>query len=152
MTAGGGPVQVTAPWTQDQVDSLNSYQVSGAFHPFTGNNDLLPLGENDVLVADVDGWHSTVDPGYRQTWAWGWMADWSWKELAVWPPTPKRRDEELWDLIGNARVVIWFCPKRDDDQHSDFDKGKPTVEWSTDDDTKKMTPVCLVCGETGEPR
>lgn len=73
--------QVHAPWTEDQVASLNAYQVSGVFHPFTGNNDLLPFGVDDVLVAQEDGWHSTADASYRQTWAWGWMADWSWRSL-----------------------------------------------------------------------
>ncbi len=75
------PAQVHAPWTEDQVASLNAYQVSGVFHSFTGNNDLLPSGEDDVLVAQEDGWRSIVDAGYRQTWAWAWMADWSWNQL-----------------------------------------------------------------------
>ncbi len=80
--------QVHAPWDEDQVASLNAYQASGVFHPFTGNNDLLPWGEDDVLVAQEDGWHSTVDASYRQMWAWGWMADWSWRELVhQWPPS-----------------------------------------------------------------
>lgn len=76
--------QVEAPWNDDQVQSLNAYQASGAFHPFTGRNDLLPMGQDDVLVAAVEGWRSEVDPTYRQNWAWAWMADWSWKSMGFW--------------------------------------------------------------------
>lgn len=68
-----------APWTDDQVESLNAYQRSGAFHPFTGRNELAPEGADDVLIATPEGWRSERDPEYRQTWAWRWMADWSWK-------------------------------------------------------------------------
>ena len=71
---------IKAPFTPDQVESLNAYQKSGVFHPFTGNNDLLPDGEDDILVAEQDGWHSLVDPNYTQDWAHSWMADWSWKK------------------------------------------------------------------------
>lgn len=84
--------QVHAPWTSDQVESLKAYQVSGVFHPFTGNNDLLPVGQDDVLVATPDGWRSDADPSYKQTWAWEWMADWSWLTL----------DQEIADWIENV--------------------------------------------------
>jgi hypothetical protein len=73
---------VTAPWSEEQVRSLNDYQVSGVFHPFTGNNDLLPLG-HDLLVATPDGWVSQIDPSYRQDWAWAWMADRSWESMRI---------------------------------------------------------------------
>jgi hypothetical protein len=72
--------QITAPWTQDQVDSINGFQQSGVMHPFTGHNDLLPMGQDDILVATVDGLQSTVKPEYHQTWVWSYMADWSWKK------------------------------------------------------------------------
>lgn len=75
--------QVHAPWDDDQVGSLNAYQVSGVFHPFTGNNDLLPVGQDDVLVATTEGWRSDADPSYKQTWAWEWMADWSWQTIGL---------------------------------------------------------------------
>lgn len=73
--------KVTAPWTAEQVASLNDYQASGVMHPFTGRNDLAPDREDDVLVATPDGWISTLDPEYRQTWAWRWMADRGWESL-----------------------------------------------------------------------
>ncbi len=72
-----------APWTNDEVASLNAYQESGFFHPFTGRNDLLPRGKDDILVATNDGWISKVDPELSQTWAHAWMADWSWKDTST---------------------------------------------------------------------
>ena len=74
--------KVNAPFTPDQVKSLNEYQESGVMHPFTGNNDILPGMEEDILVAEEDGWHSLHDPEYFQDWAHHWMADWSWKQLS----------------------------------------------------------------------
>ena len=71
--------RVHAPFTKDQVDSLNAYQKSGIFHQFTGNNNLLPEGEDDILVANREGWYSLNDPNYTQSWAYPFMADWSWK-------------------------------------------------------------------------
>jgi hypothetical protein len=65
---------VRAPFTEDQVASLNAFQESGAFHPFTCGTD----GCRGLLVATGEGWHC---PGcdYRQLSAWAWMADWSWR-------------------------------------------------------------------------
>jgi hypothetical protein len=76
--------EIKAPFTPDQVNSLNEFQKSGVMHPFTGNNDMLPDDEQDILVAAEDGWHSLNDPNYFQDWAHDWMADWSWKELEDW--------------------------------------------------------------------
>lgn len=59
-----------APWSDEQVRSLNDYQVSGFMHEFT-----CRCGE--VLVAMPDGW--TCDCGYTQQWAHRWMADDSWR-------------------------------------------------------------------------
>jgi hypothetical protein len=72
---------VEAPFTEDQINSLNEFQKSRVMHPFTGGNELLPGNEEDILVAKEDGWISLNDPDYHQNWAWSWMADWSWKEL-----------------------------------------------------------------------
>jgi hypothetical protein len=93
-----------APFTSEQVESLNAYQVSGVMHPFTCGNDdckrcefeievdsiLAPLVGQEVgtifkatdtcvLIATENGW---VCPScdYTQTWAWKWMADFSWKK------------------------------------------------------------------------
>jgi hypothetical protein len=70
--------QIQAPFTEDQVNSLNEYQPSGVFHPFTCGGDKC---RND-LVATKEGW-VCPDPecDYTQDWAWNWMADWSWKKM-----------------------------------------------------------------------
>lgn len=90
-----------APFTDDQVESLNGYQKSGVFHPFTGRNDLAPDGQDDVLVATTDGWISELDETYRQNWAWSWMADWSWKEAT-------------WFSLGDPRQVFGRLPEQPD--------------------------------------
>lgn len=70
------------PFTLDQAASLNAYQASGSFHPFTCGNDLCPGtgGEHAVLVAGEDGWHCPACT-YTQDWAHEAMADWQWKEF-----------------------------------------------------------------------
>ena len=67
--------QIHAPFNQDQVASLNAFQQSGAFHPFT-----CAKGSH-TLVATPEGWTCPQDD-YTQDWAHDFMSDWSWKELA----------------------------------------------------------------------
>lgn len=72
--------QVHIPFTPDQVASLNAYQTSNLFHPFTCGNDRC---HGIRLIAAVDGWHcakQTCD--YHQLWAHAWMADWSWRGVS----------------------------------------------------------------------
>jgi hypothetical protein len=69
----------TAPWTDDQVASLNGYQRSGVMHPLTGGRG--PDGAETVLTATTDGWVERVGGPVVQAWAHGFMADWSWKSL-----------------------------------------------------------------------
>lgn len=59
--------KITAPWTQDQVDMLNTAQATGWLHPFTcpGENKVCPKRE---LTATVDGWVCACGR-YRQEWA-----------------------------------------------------------------------------------
>lgn len=77
MTLG----KIEAPFTADQVASLNAYQISGFFHPFTcGADDCHGIR----LIAAGNGWHcasQTCD--YRQSWAHEFMADWSWNGGAM---------------------------------------------------------------------
>lgn len=72
------PGFVRAPFTADQVASLNGYQQSGMFHEFTCGNGACP-GTQEVLVAAGDGWHCP-ECGYTQDWAHAMMADWSWRD------------------------------------------------------------------------
>jgi hypothetical protein len=83
------PAKVEAPFTADQVASLNAAQRSGALHPFTCANrsdgNHQHHGDDDLgqLVATPDGWRCE-DCDYTQAWAWRWMADGSW---ATWTST-----------------------------------------------------------------
>jgi hypothetical protein len=65
---------VFAPWSIDQVASLNAYQASGHFHPFTCDRGA------HVLVATPQGWICPQDD-YTQAWAHDFMLDWSWRDL-----------------------------------------------------------------------
>ena len=70
--------QIEAPWTPDQVKSLNEYQQSGKFHPFTCS---CGYGSH-ALVAHKAGWTCPVcskeGRAYTQNWCWDWMANWTW--------------------------------------------------------------------------
>jgi hypothetical protein len=63
----------TAPFTPAEVATLNEYQQSGVWHPFTCGNALC----GRELIATEAEW---VCPGcsYTQDWAYTWMADGSW--------------------------------------------------------------------------
>lgn len=74
-------------FSEAEVASLNAYQKSGFFHPFTCGN---PDHEEHVnLVAAEQGWYcpAMVDENneeycdYTQTWAHDFMKDWSWRRL-----------------------------------------------------------------------
>lgn len=79
---------VYAPFTDDQVNSLNAYQVAGVMHPFTCGNrsersHVWRDGDGDLglLMATPAGW-TCPQCDYTQDWAHGFMADWSWRS---WP-------------------------------------------------------------------
>ncbi len=66
---------VYAPFTEDQVASINAYQKSGVFHPFTcGCGDCRA-----VLRANTHGMVCDACHGWTQKWVHKFMADWSWK-------------------------------------------------------------------------
>lgn len=67
---------VHAPWSADQVASLNAYQSSGVFHPYTCGKRCNGEG---VLTATPGGWACPAC-GYRQGWVLAWMADWRWRK------------------------------------------------------------------------
>lgn len=77
--------QVTAPFTNEQVENLNGYQRSGVFHEFTCGNDfcLGVDGHKAVLVATNDGWECPAGCGYTQDWAHEAMADGRWRRDSV---------------------------------------------------------------------
>lgn len=78
-----------APWTADEVASLNGYQDSAttrpaqyAMPPFTCANRKLHGSKPPRLLATVIGW-MCMAPGcdFTQDWAHPMMADWSWQDL-----------------------------------------------------------------------
>jgi hypothetical protein len=71
--------RVDAPFTEEQVKSLNGYQQFGQMHPFTCGNDSC---HHVSLVATKDGWDCPQCHKHKQTWCHNFMADGSWKE---WP-------------------------------------------------------------------
>jgi len=101
---------VKAPWTEEHVRSLNGYQQSGSFHPFTcgacrdrmGIRKPCPAPTTDgvctlcgghgvvfddhLLEATQAGW---VCPtcSYTQDWAWEWMLNGAWEDFRL--PTRK---------------------------------------------------------------
>lgn len=64
-----------APFTPEQVESLNGFQKCGCVHPFTCGGDKC----RSDLVATEEGW---VCPNcdYTQNWAHEFMADGSWRQ------------------------------------------------------------------------
>jgi len=73
-----------APFSPSQVESINLYQRSGAFHPFTcanrGDSPHRTTTDKGVLVADETGLFCP-DCDYEQTWVHGWMADGRWAKM-----------------------------------------------------------------------
>ena len=67
--------RLAAPWTDDQVASLNAYQNAGYVHPFTHGD-----GADQVdLIATPSGWIAKEGGPVVQDWAHSFMADWSWR-------------------------------------------------------------------------
>lgn len=67
-----------APWTAEQVESLNAFQNHGMFHPFTGKRK--PNGDKTVLIATPEGWRETPEGPVVQTWAHDFMENGEWKK------------------------------------------------------------------------
>lgn len=65
---------VKAPWSEEQVDTLNRLQTSGVLHPFTCRRRGEHEVDNDILVAAVDGW-ACPSCDYTQDWAYDHMLD-----------------------------------------------------------------------------
>ena len=68
-------VQITAPFTTDQVRSLNAYQRAKVMHPFT-----CTVHSDTPLIAREDGWICPTC-AYRQKWAHEFMGNWKWREM-----------------------------------------------------------------------
>lgn len=94
------PEKVVAPFTPDQVASLNGFQESGVFHPFTCGGEHC---RND-LVAKEDGWHCPASScEYEQDWAHDFMANWSWLSSYLLQRTRQ--------LSGDTLQKVWELTK-----------------------------------------
>jgi hypothetical protein len=71
------PAILYAPWTPEQIQSLNDYQVCGIMHEYTCGSETC----RQALVAKQDGW-SCPACDYEQAWALEAHADGSWREPA----------------------------------------------------------------------
>lgn len=87
ITVSFAPADAKAPWTTEQVVSLNGYQRARVMHPFTCGNrgdarHAQVNSEFDVLVATVNGW---ICPfcDWKQDWAHDFMANGAWREIPV---------------------------------------------------------------------
>ena len=63
-----------APFTDNEVESLNQFQNCGFMHPFTSEN-------SEILIATKDGWVEKEGGPVVQNWAHKWMTNWVWKDL-----------------------------------------------------------------------
>lgn len=82
---------IEAPWTENQVATLNAFQRSGVAHPFTCERDHTL---HQTLIAESDGWHCPdPDCSFTQDWAMSIMAD---------PETLER--------LIRTRVVLYHTP------------------------------------------
>lgn len=75
--------KIRAPWTIQQVDTLNRFQREAGMHPFTCGHEH-PAHPNAILEATTNGWRCYVlDCEYTQDWAHAFMAD-----PDAWPSFP----------------------------------------------------------------
>lgn len=70
--------KVYAPFDEEQVKSINSFQREGMMHPFTCGSISEHDGE-DILIAFVDGLYCPMCD-YTQDWVHDFMANGTWKK------------------------------------------------------------------------
>lgn len=111
--AGSEPRIARAPFTDDQVASLNAHQESEYVHPYTCGagfcHDRDVIGEGFPLAADREGLHCIGGFGcdYRQDWVHAWSADWSWRKMERQEQGHRRRDarKALRKLRRHMRIL-----------------------------------------------
>lgn len=100
-------MRVSAPFSADQVASLNGYQSSGVFHEFTCGSEDCPA-DQATLIAAEDGWHCPAC-SYTQDWAHHFMADGSWRDFAGIVVTVDG-GEPVKGEIGEREAPVCICP------------------------------------------
>lgn len=84
-TLGDYMAMIKAPWTQEQVDALQTFQIADCLHPFTCPNDHGD--EARRLIPTLDGWICRAC-SYTQDWAHDFM-------LETWAGHPAIPESEL---------------------------------------------------------
>lgn len=103
---------IRAPFTKEQVDSLNGFQRSGIVHPFTCGTEECRAD----LVATKDGWICDYCHLHKQDWAHDFMADGSWKQSLSWQNqldeqierSKEKYKPSLWTRF--FRWLLFLCP------------------------------------------
>jgi len=117
---------IYAPFTTEQVKSLNDFQQSGYFHPFTCGNENCRAD----LIATEFGW---VCPAceYTQKWAHEFMTNNEWKIHSVLSQVLKEKKMNPAEILCsvyemNSVICIWFATregfqsaKHDDEEDED---------------------------------
>lgn len=73
------------PYTSAEVKSINGFQESRVFHPFTCPNDAHDPDE--VILEATKAGMRCPKCEYTQDWVWHWMADGGWE--TIWGPDLK---------------------------------------------------------------
>lgn len=104
-----GEGQVFAPFTPDQVESLNACQRLSGLHPFTCPHDRA------MLAAQSTGWVCTMERcTFTQNWAWSYMADGTWRcdePLFAGRPLDRYPVPEGWERVAEL-ADGWRVPAR----------------------------------------
>lgn len=69
----------TPPYTREEVESINAFQASGVFHPFTCPNEDHDPGQVNLEATEQGMRCPQCD--YTQGWVWHWMADDGWRTI-----------------------------------------------------------------------
>lgn len=132
------PKIVKAPWTDEQVTSLNEFQAFPLFHEFTCGTENCRA----TLRATKDGWVCDACKSYTQDWAHQFMADGSWRPKPVpaaspSPPTPLPQEPGyyLWYITdwGYLKVGAVHVLK-DSEKHLAYLRGRLEKEPANEQD------------------
>jgi hypothetical protein len=91
--------KVDAPFTDDQVKSINGFQKSKHWHPFTCGkvhcDGILTASRNGVFCRKCGNW--------KQYWVHDFMANWEWKRLDELSVAAENGIDEFTRVLNNGR-------------------------------------------------
>ena len=111
-----------APWSPEEVTSINDFQESGVMHPFTcGSGQRTDASHNHqggTLVATTNGW---ICPycSYTQDWCHEFMANGLWREM--------QRKQDEWTRKAEIGILAEemqedYSSRRDTDSPVSFER------------------------------